>query len=54
MPDETTQHSHPDSVIVIQSTKGQVNFIPAQTHIGENIGKTPTRVIIVELEEPKH
>ena len=32
-------------------TAGQANWLPAQTHMGENIGTTPTRVIFVELKE---
>ena len=30
---------------------GTVNWLPAQTHHGENIGDTPTHVIFVELKE---
>lgn len=37
---------------VIEMKEGQVNFISAQTHIGENIGKTDTHAILVELKEP--
>jgi quercetin dioxygenase-like cupin family protein len=29
---------------------GTVNWLPAQTHYGENIGNTPTHVIFVELK----
>jgi len=29
---------------------GTVNWLPAQTHYGENIGDTPTHVIFVELK----
>lgn len=32
---------------------GDVIFMNAQTHIGENIGVTNTHVIIVELKEPR-
>ena len=37
---------------VIEMKEGQVNFISAQTHIGENIGTTDTHAILVELKEP--
>lgn len=32
---------------------GDVIFMPAQTHIGENIGTTDTDVLIVELKPPR-
>ena len=32
---------------------GEVVFVPAQVHVGENIGTTPTEVLIVELKEPR-
>ena len=32
---------------------GDVMWSEAQTHIGENIGQTPTRVVIVELKNAK-
>lgn len=32
---------------------GQVRWLDAQTHIGENIGTTETRVVFVELKEPR-
>jgi quercetin dioxygenase-like cupin family protein len=31
---------------------GEVRWVEAQTHTGENIGSTPTHVVIVELKEP--
>lgn len=31
---------------------GLANWLPAQTHMGENVGSTPTHVIFVELKEP--
>lgn len=34
-------------------TAGEVFFVPAQAHIGENIGTTDTEVLIVELKEPR-
>ena len=30
---------------------GQVRWLDAQTHVGENIGDTPTHVLFVELKE---
>jgi quercetin dioxygenase-like cupin family protein len=30
---------------------GDVMWIPAQTHIGENIGTTPTEVLLVEFKQ---
>jgi len=32
---------------------GEILLMNAQSHIGENIGKTDTNVIIVELKEPR-
>ena len=32
---------------------GDVLFSQGETHIGENVGSTPTRVILVELKSPK-
>jgi hypothetical protein len=32
--------------------RGLVRWLDAQTHSGENIGKTPTHVVFVELKEP--
>jgi hypothetical protein len=31
---------------------GEVRWLDAQTHTGENIGETPTHVIFVELKDP--
>jgi hypothetical protein len=31
---------------------GEVRWLDAQTHSGENIGDTPTHVVFVELKEP--
>jgi beta-alanine degradation protein BauB len=31
---------------------GDVMWVPAQTHVGENIGTTPTEVLLVELKTP--
>ena len=30
-------------------TSGSVVWLPAQQHFGENIGETPTRVLLVEI-----
>ena len=35
----------------VSMATGQANWLPAQTHMGENIGSTPTHVIFVELKE---
>jgi hypothetical protein len=31
---------------------GEVRWLDAQTHTGENTGDTPTHVVFVELKEP--
>ena len=36
----------------VSLTAGLANWLPAQTHMGENVGSTPTHVIFVELKEP--
>ncbi len=36
----------------VSLTSGQANWLPAQTHRGENIGSSPTHVIFVELKDP--
>lgn len=36
--------------IVREFQAGEVMYSDAQTHIGENVGSTPTRVIMVELK----
>lgn len=30
--------------------EGDVMWVPAQTHVGENIGSTPTEVLLVEMK----
>jgi hypothetical protein len=41
----------PDGKVVAREFKaGDVMWSPAQTHIGENIGTTPTHVLIVETK----
>lgn len=32
---------------------GTTGWLPAQQHLGENIGDTPTHVLFVELKEPR-
>ncbi|MDQ2981850.1 MAG: cytoplasmic protein, partial [Actinomycetota bacterium] len=32
---------------------GEVRWLDAQTHSGQNIGDTPTHVLFVELKEPR-
>jgi hypothetical protein len=36
----------------VSLTSGLANWLPAQTHMGENVGSSPTHVIFVELKEP--
>jgi beta-alanine degradation protein BauB len=38
-------------VITREFKAGDVMYSEAQTHVGENIGQTPTHVVIVELKE---
>ena len=41
----------PDGKVLMREFKaGDVMYSPAQTHIGENVGSTPTHVIMVELK----
>ncbi len=41
----------PDGKVLMREFKaGDVMYSPAQTHIGENVGNTPTHVIMVELK----
>ena len=35
----------------VHLAKGEVRWLDAQTHSGENIGETPTQVLFVELKE---
>jgi len=43
----------PDGKTLMREFKaGDVLFSDGQTHIGENVGSTPTHVIMVELKEP--
>jgi hypothetical protein len=34
----------------VDKTAGEVGWLPAQTHVGENIGATGTHVVFVELK----
>jgi hypothetical protein len=41
----------PDGKVLMRDFKpGDVMYSPAQVHIGENVGTTPTHVIMVELK----
>ncbi len=43
----------PDGKVLTREFKeGDVMWSEEQTHIGENIGQTPTHVVIVELKKP--
>jgi hypothetical protein len=43
----------PDGSVIERNFKaGDVIYSEAQTHIGENIGTTPTHAIMVELKSP--
>jgi len=65
--DRTSEHSHPDMVIIplstfrrrltvggqvheIEKTAHEAGWVPAQTHIGENIGTTESHSLFVELK----
>lgn len=39
--------------LVVHKAAGETYWVSAQSHIGENIGKTDTHVLIVELKEPR-
>ncbi|MBG6180925.1 cytoplasmic protein [Arthrobacter sp. CAN_A1] len=64
----TTEHSHPDSVMItasdfrrristqgrsieVELPSGAVRWLPAQDHVGSNIGETNTHTFFVELKE---
>jgi len=43
----------PDGKVLMREFKaGDVMYSPEQVHIGENVGTTPTHVIMVELKTP--
>jgi quercetin dioxygenase-like cupin family protein len=46
MPDGKTEQSAPDM------KRGSALALPAQTHISENVSKTPLRAILVEFKKP--
>ena len=39
--------------IWVEDETGDVIYSNGESHIGENIGTTPTQVIMVEMKEPK-
>ncbi|HEX6871986.1 MAG TPA: cytoplasmic protein [Micromonosporaceae bacterium] len=39
-----------DQVVEVRKSAHEVGWLPAQTHVGENIGSTGTHVIFVELK----
>ena len=43
---------HGDQSRDVELQTGSTNWLPAQSHYGENIGETPTHAIFVELKEP--
>ena len=42
---------HADQQRDVQMPSGQVNWLPAQQHSGENVGTTETHVLFVELKD---
>ena len=40
-----------DQVRDVSLRSGQAAWLPAQTHMGENVGRTPTHVMFVELKD---
>ncbi len=65
--DRTSEHTHPDMVIiplstfrrrltvggrtvVVDKTRFEAGWVPAQTHVGENIGDVATHALFVELK----
>ena len=40
-------------VLTREFRAGDVMYSPGETHIGENVGATPTRVLMVELKDPR-
>ena len=41
-----------DRVREVSLRSGLAAWLPAQTHMGENVGPTPTHVMFVELKDP--
>ena len=50
--DFTRRISTDGHAVEIGLSAGEVRWLPAQVHTGENIGQTPTHVIMIELKEP--
>lgn len=65
--DKTSEHQHPDMVIIplstfrrritmdgrsveVEKTAHVSGWVPAQTHVGENIGTTESHSLFVELK----
>ena len=46
MPDGKTEQSAPDM------KRGSVLAIPAQSHVSENMGKTPLKAVLIEFKKP--
>jgi quercetin dioxygenase-like cupin family protein len=42
-----------DRTVDVSKGAYEVNWLPAQTHAGENIGDRPTHVFFVELKDPR-
>jgi beta-alanine degradation protein BauB len=40
-----------DKELIVHKDPGEVSWLPAQRHIGENIGTTHTHVIFLELKK---
>lgn len=38
-------------VLTREFKAGDVMFSPGETHVGENVGSTPTRVLMIELKD---
>lgn len=42
-----------DKEVSVVKKSGEASWLPAQSHVGENVGKSDTHVIFVELKEPR-
>ncbi len=42
-----------NETVEISKESGEASWLPTQKHAGENVGKTETHVIFVELKEPR-
>jgi len=40
-----------NSVVEVEKEAGDIGWLPAQTHLGENIGTSDTHVMFIELKE---